>query len=162
MKKSAGFTLVEMLAAVAVLAVLLGIATPSFIDMVDRNRAAASANDVMAAVQIARSEAVRQRRPVVLCRRGTDAVCEDGTDWSVGWVVGPEDPANAGEIVAGTEIRIWEQTRGGLNLVGVDQGIVFVADGRTRLAGDQTITITPRRAAPRVVSVSPTGRASVK
>lgn len=162
MKKSAGFTLIEILVAVAVLAVLLGLAAPSFVDMVHRNRAATSANDVMAALQIARSEAVRQRRPMVLCRRGTEAVCDHGSDWSVGWVVGPEDPANPREIAADTEIRMWERTRGGLSLVGIDTGIVFVADGRTRLAGDQTIRITPQRTTSKVISISPTGRASVE
>lgn len=78
---SQGFTLLEVMITLVVLAVLvLGVA-PSLADFVKRNRAAAVTNDVLAAFQYARSEALARGSWVIVCRRpqvgDADAACTD-------------------------------------------------------------------------------------
>jgi prepilin-type N-terminal cleavage/methylation domain-containing protein len=65
-----GFTLVELMVAIMVLAILLGLAVPSFRDASLGSRLAGYANDMVASSQLARSEAVKRNRLVVICATG--------------------------------------------------------------------------------------------
>jgi prepilin-type N-terminal cleavage/methylation domain-containing protein len=56
-----GFTLIELLIAVMVVAVLLAVATPSFIDTLERRRVVGTANELSADLQYARSLAVSKQ-----------------------------------------------------------------------------------------------------
>ncbi|MEO0974820.1 MAG: GspH/FimT family pseudopilin [Pseudomonadota bacterium] len=68
MNKQAGFTLVELLYAVGISVLVLSIGVPSFIDQVRSSRMYASTNSLLAALYVARSEAVKQRARVTVCR----------------------------------------------------------------------------------------------
>lgn len=82
-----GFTLVELMVTVAVLAILLAIATPSFTSIINGNRLASGANELVASVQLARSEAVKRNRSVAICRStdGANCVLAAGASWE-GWI----------------------------------------------------------------------------
>ena len=67
MPKHGGFTLIELMVALAVAAILLTIAVPSFQSVVNSNRLASSANEMMAALQTARMEALRLNKRGVVC-----------------------------------------------------------------------------------------------
>lgn len=82
-----GFTLVELMVTVAVLVVLMSIGIPSFQTIFGQNRAAASANEILASLQFARSEAVRLGTAVQLCPSTDAATCTGGSDWTGGWIV---------------------------------------------------------------------------
>ena len=88
-----GLTLIELLVAVAVLAILLSIGMPSFQSMVAQNRATSAANELQSTLQFARSTAIAQARPVTVCAAnftGTTPTCiTDPTvrNWSGGWIV---------------------------------------------------------------------------
>lgn len=68
MRSAAGFTLLELLGAVAVTGVLLGIAVPSFQTVVLDSRRTADVNGFVLAVQVARSEAAKRSHSVILCK----------------------------------------------------------------------------------------------
>lgn len=82
-----GFTLIELMVAIMVLSILLGIAVPSFRDAALGSRLTGYANDLVAGVQIARSEAIKRNAPVVLCASEDGETCGTGAGWEVGWVV---------------------------------------------------------------------------
>lgn len=65
--RAAGFTLIELMVTISVLAILITIAIPSFTATINRNRLATSANGLVGGFQLARSEAVRRGGRVVLC-----------------------------------------------------------------------------------------------
>ena len=80
-RRVAGFTLIELLITVAVLAVVLAIAVPNFRTMINRNRLVATANEISAALNLARMEAIRRNRRVEICPSTNGTSCS-GSDWS--------------------------------------------------------------------------------
>ena len=80
-RSQSGFTLVELMVVIAVLAILATIAIPGFQGIVAQNRASSAANELLATLQLARSAAIAQSRPVTV--RPIDEV----GDWALGWVV---------------------------------------------------------------------------
>jgi type IV fimbrial biogenesis protein FimT len=83
----AGFTLVELMITIAVLAILIALATPSFTSVINSNRLAAQANNLTADLQLARSEAVRRNRRVSVCRTTDGAACAARAGDSDTWLV---------------------------------------------------------------------------
>lgn len=81
----------EMMVVIAVLAIVLAIATPSFTSLINSNRLTAAANEFIAAFQAARSESVRLNRQITLCRSDVGGTkCESGATWSR-WIVQSSD-----------------------------------------------------------------------
>lgn len=80
-----GFTMVELMTTVAILAVITAIAVPSLRGFIQRSNAAAAANTMLTSFALARSEAVRGNTRVSVCGSKTGEDC-DG-DWTGGWIV---------------------------------------------------------------------------
>lgn len=127
-----GFTLVELMVTIAVLAIILGIAAPSFTEIIHRNRLVAGANELVAAMQTAKMEAIRRNARVGLCPTVTGAACSGG-DWSR--LVVYEDANSNSSLDAGeTVVREVQAVRSGAGISAsstVDR-IRFGADGRAR------------------------------
>jgi type IV fimbrial biogenesis protein FimT len=80
-RRSAGFTLVEMVVTVTLLGVLLAIAAPSFRTLILNQGVKTAAFDVFSALQYARSEAIKRPGEEVRLKSGA---ASDGA-WSTGW-----------------------------------------------------------------------------
>lgn len=78
-RQAAGFTLVELMVTIAVLAILVAAAAPSFREIGLNNRSTGMINSLLADLAIARSEAVKTAR--------TAYVTANGADWNNGWIV---------------------------------------------------------------------------
>lgn len=85
-----GFTLMELLITVAIAAILLAVAAPSFTSIIRNNQMAAARDDVFRAIQYARSHAVSTNQTVTICSAqdpissGCNAT---GGDFADGWIV---------------------------------------------------------------------------
>lgn len=130
-----GMSLVEMLMAVGIMAILLGFAVPQFRAMVIDTKISISVNQFVVANAYAREQAIRRGQLVTICRAvkadlGSD-VCSDSataqraaTDWGSGWLVFVEDasnPAGIGQIDGDEEIlarqgELAESTQGSASL----------------------------------------------
>jgi len=87
---SRGFTLIELMVSIFVLGILTAMAVPSFVGMMNRNRLASQSNELLAAVQYARIEAIRTNAKVTFCGAASATVsavsgCANGTQSY--WVV---------------------------------------------------------------------------
>jgi len=80
-----GFTLIELIVAVAVLAITLALGVPSFRDLIVNNRLVTQANDLLLDLVKIRGEAIRRNAPVSFCPKGPGNTC--GTDWKQGMLV---------------------------------------------------------------------------
>lgn len=102
---SSGFTLLELMITIAVAGVLAAVAIPNMRDFIRNNRLTAAANDLLRSTQVARSEAIKRQRNVVVCA-SADPRAEEPTcnyDAFTGWVVFEDTNGNwafdSGEIV---------------------------------------------------------------
>lgn len=86
-RRHGGFTLIELMVAIFVLAILLGVAVPSFRDAALGSRLTAYANDLVASAQIARSEAIKRNATVLMCASEDGEECGTDAGWEVGWIV---------------------------------------------------------------------------
>lgn len=84
--KAKGFTLVELMVTVAVMAILAMIAIPSFTSLINSNRIVSQANELVAVVQGARSEAIRYNQRVYVCSSSNGTSCAGSANWN-GWLV---------------------------------------------------------------------------
>jgi type IV fimbrial biogenesis protein FimT len=101
-----GFTLIELMVVVALVAILVSLAAPSFQDFLIRNRSAAMANDFVGSVLRARNEAVSRNTCVVMCRStfaNNPPQCAAGTDWQPGWVVFVDNTCSAPNVAANAD-----------------------------------------------------------
>lgn len=147
-----GFTLIELMVTIVMLAVLLGIAIPSFTESTLGSRLRSEANDLAAAALLARSEAIKRNETVRLCASSDGETCT-GT-WASGWIV---------RSAGGTVLLAHGAAPSGFLLSSSEASIDFQSSG----VGATSATLTICRATPsvggqeRVVSISATGRATV-
>jgi type IV fimbrial biogenesis protein FimT len=99
-----GFTLLELMTALAVLAVLAAIATPSFRQFSANSRTSTSANSLMNALAMARSEALREGMPVAVCPSADTLTCNTA-DWSNGWIVFTDNSGTKG-VLDSTDVLV--------------------------------------------------------
>ena len=80
-----GFTLVELMVTVAVAGIIAAIAAPSFSKMISHNRLVSSGNEMIAGLQVARTEAITRRVTTTFCPSNDGANCSGavGNQWIV-------------------------------------------------------------------------------
>ena len=84
--RHAGFTIIELMITVALIAVLATIAAPSLRDLVKNARMTSLANDLMTDLSVARAEAVKRGVRTTICTSSDGASCT-ATEWNQGWIV---------------------------------------------------------------------------
>jgi type IV fimbrial biogenesis protein FimT len=149
-----GFTLVELMVTIAVMVVLAMIAVPSFENVRLSNRLGAYATDLVAASQLARSEAIKRNAQVTLCASSNGSSCASNGQWEAGWIV-----LSAGQVVqkqgtAASGYRIRD---------GAGQSALrFEGTGVGATAATLTICrATPAGSQERMVKISATGRSAI-
>ena len=165
-----GFTLVELVVTLTVLGILTGIAVPQFTEFLRNSRRAATINELVASLTLARSEAVRRGVQVVVCKAVDDTACLSGAGdtWQAGWLVFVNTDADSPPVVDPDEtvLKVRTDQAGAYQLrpsAAVDDFIVFGADGSAMLPPPPpraSFTYCDTRGAPRAraVVVSPVGR----
>lgn len=133
-----GFTLTELLIALAILAIMVGIALPSFESFQQRNRLIAASNDVWSGVRIARSEAIKSGSSVTICSSTNGTSCSGSNDWDTGWIVfidanrdrlGSGTRCTSGNVGADCIVRLQDQyTDPRMSITAIDDNNNAVAD----------------------------------
>lgn len=151
-----GFTLTELMIGIAVLAVLLALAVPSFSNASLPSKLRSEANSLTGDARLARSEAIKRNTTVTLCVSADGKTCGAG-NWSQGWIVvapGLASPLQS-EPPAPTGYHI--TAAGGLS------ALIFQASGTSTNAATFTVCrATPVGSQERSVTISVVGRPSVR
>lgn len=159
-----GFTLIELMVTIAIAAVLLSVAMPSFDSVILSTKLSAYSGNLVASTLLARGEAIKRNAVVSLCVSSNGASCGTG-GWEQGWLVTCQttdqvvcDPSGAATLVIQYQPTVspgWK---------------ISEANALTRISFDPTgvgatsATMTVCRATPsvgtqqRVVRISATGR----
>jgi len=148
-----GFTLVELMVTVAILSILLTLAVPTMRSIIANSYASGISNEFVAALNYARSEAVKRRTNIVMCTSSNGSTCRaDGnsTNWHMGWVI-----LNGAQVM-----RASAQLDGGATLTG-PSSITYGSTG-SALANTFQLRLTHcTRSNNRDVTVGVTGRIGV-
>lgn len=96
MNKSYGFTLIELMITLAIVAIVLAVGVPSFQGMMRNNRIAAHTNDFLGSLNLARSEAIKRGQRVALA---PNAVGNWGQGWTIFVDADDDGVLDAGEII---------------------------------------------------------------
>lgn len=100
--RSTGFSLIELMATLAIVTILLATAIPSFSNMLARNELAVATNAARGALMVAREASVMRGQPVSLCAGAPATGCSG--DWSSGqWIVF-RDANHSGDIDNGESV----------------------------------------------------------
>ena len=89
--RTGGFALIELLIALAVFGLLLGLAVPSYYDWIASRQLANHAEYLAETLNQARSEAVKHGSRVNLCKSADGKQCAMAGTWSMGWIMFADD-----------------------------------------------------------------------
>lgn len=85
-KRSAGFTLLEALVVVVIMAIILAAGIPAFGNLIDKTRIRTAAEEVVEAFRVARLTAVQERITMKMCPWNAADTCS-GSDWDQGIMI---------------------------------------------------------------------------
>lgn len=127
-RRMSGFTLIELITAITIMAVLAGLAAPSFSSFIANQRIRNTSFDLMAALMLARSEAVT--------RNGNVSFAKAGEEWSGGWTVKVDDVDDTEILIQAALSNLSITDSAGLSAV------TYGKDGRAN-TGATSFTIAP-------------------
>jgi type IV fimbrial biogenesis protein FimT len=147
---SNGFTLIELMVAVAMVAILSAVAAPSFSEMMIRSAIRSTSSDLGADLNLARAEAIRIGGRVSVCARATPTASTCGSDWKQGWLVFREAGTTGIGVFGGSDrlLREHADIHRDLTLARSDGGgaITFMASGALQQSGIATTALLALRA----------------
>lgn len=154
-RKIAGFTLIELMVSLSVLAVLSAVAIPNLVQFGREARMSMLSNQFLADLANARSEAIKRGRRVVLCKSADGLACTSVGHWNQGWLVFEDTNNNGLRETAETRISVVEAQPPGWMVKGTFSGAHYVSYhpiGRSQLVSGAmqggTLTICRTTASP--------------
>lgn len=155
-----GFTLIELLIVLSIIGITLGIAVPSFQSLIASNRLTTSANNLISALQLAKSEAIKTNFLTI--------VSKNSTSWSNGWVVFSDKNQDGAQATDGTEPTIgsFDALSSGFTVktstTAYANKVTYRPDGRSTTFGSFYFCSPANIADFRIVVIAATGRVSVQ
>lgn len=139
MKRSCGFTLTELMVTLAIAAILISFAAPSFSGIMKDSQLTVSLNDFISALNLARSDAIRRGDRVTLCKSSEPYVeCSTNGGWEQGWIIFVDSNNFSVRDPDEDIIHVHGALEHGISITGnapVKNYISYINTGVTRLKG---------------------------
>lgn len=156
-----GFSLVEMLIVIGIVAIMATIAVPSLASFVNQTRLNSMRNLLTNDINTARSEAIKSNVRVAICAaNNAHSDCSGNADWDInGWIVCPASGAACNTAASAIVVR---QSVVGITLAASTVNpIIFTPSGSATAL--QAIALTGKTGSqPGTLSVAATGFVSYK
>ena len=144
-----GFSLIELMVVIAIVAILAMIGVPSYQSMMQRGAIASQSNAILGFLQLARSEAATRRLATTVCPSANQASCS-GTDLARGGIM----------LQGGAVIKVLPPAVASLTSAG-SNSVVFNSDGTSTAAAAWTVGYSGSSATSKAVSISISGPATI-
>lgn len=167
-----GFTLIELMIVLAIIAVMAGTGLPAMTSTIRSVQLTTASNDLLWSLFLARSEAIKRKTRVVVCKSADGLTCAQAGGWQQGWLVFQDQDNDGlhdnGEAVLqrGAPLAADMKVTGNLN---VARYVSYAPTGTTKLVGGSfqagTITLCRQSLEPadaRQIIVSSSGRPRVQ
>lgn len=155
MQRHAGFTLLELLIAVSIIAILMAVAVPSFDYVNSRIITKSQVENLQRTLSMARQTAVTKNRQTIVCPSASGSTCKNDNDWSYGFMAFVDK--NSDETFTANQDQLLEYVAGVKNVAtrqdtssfadtlksSSSSPVIFSAQGSTMLA-NQTLTYCNR------------------
>jgi len=132
-----GFTLVELAITLSILAIACAMAFPSFLGLIRSNRLSTAANEVVVALQTARSEAIKLNGAVSVCRSEDATNCASGGAWT-GLIIVDRGGNVLRVMSLGTSLEVQSDAA----LSALDDTVTFGADGIAHASNGAPVAAT--------------------
>lgn len=143
--RQTGFTLWELLIAIAVMGIVLGLGVPNFLEFRRNATMSGNTNELVTALYLARSEAVKRQAPVTLCASAAPLVLNPTCGGAVngGFIVFVDDndgngdglPDGNASVEAGEQVLVQQEEPGGtMNVYADSLYVSYAASGFVRNA----------------------------
>lgn len=156
---AAGVTLVELAVVLVVMLLLMSVAAPAMSEFTANNQVVAARSSLSATLALARSEAAKRSRPVIVQPLAGGS---DGNEYANGWEVVVDEDSNGSAGDSEPRIRRVAALPAAVRVAG-DASLSFRASGALSAASDQVFTVCRTSGGARgySVTVTPSGLADV-
>lgn len=158
MPRAAGFTIIELMFVVALIAVLLGIGAPAMTTMVANNRISTVASDLLTDFTFARATAISRSQRVGICASNDQATC-NGSSWQQGWMIYVDaNSNNAFDVATETIVRVHDALPSGLTVTATPPAldVIFRPSGPADAA--RSFLVCKTGFIGRTIAINATGR----
>lgn len=159
-----GFTLLELMVTISIMAIIAGIAVPSYQGLIESNLVRTASHSFYGSLVLARSEAVKNNLPVAVCKSSNGTSCATSGTWDSGWLVFIDTDADS---TFDSSEQLLESHAGITNLSlratdsDLDQ-VVYQADGTQRVAASFNVCVDDDVSRGTNISIGLTGRPSTE
>lgn len=171
MKPTSGFTLIELMVTLVVVAIILLVGVPNFQEFIKSNRLTAQSNGFVSDLHLARSEAIKRSARVTMCKSSTLTACTTSGGWEQGWIVF-SDQGTVGTVDSSdTIVRTNGPAQGSITIRGnglvkdrisfLSSGIVEPNNGTLIICDDRIKDFATEKAKARAVVISRAGRIKI-
>ena len=157
-----GYTLMELMITISIMAIIAGVAVPSYRGLIQSNQVRATSHAFYGSLVLARSEAVKNNLPVVICKSANGTSCSGSGTWDGGWIIyldADSDSAfDAGEALLESHAAI-----AGLTLRATDADlhqVIYQADGTQRISANFNVCVSDDVSRGNNITIGLTGRPS--
>ncbi len=148
-----GLTLIELMVAIAIVAIMASIGVPSFREFMLEQQAESQRDAMMNSLATARVSAKRFSAPVYVCPSSDGSSC--GSDWNTGWLVYLDSDRDA-VLSTGDEVLSSHQYKGKIEILTSATELRFLPNGINTVA-NLNICSNENSQLNRAISVNPIG-----